>query len=260
MPTPTTFLHLSDLHLARPGEVIAGVDPWRQARRILERIGHLAIAPAFAVVSGDLSDDGSPESYALVKTLAAELSGGEMPVLLALGNHDDRASFRREVLGEPGDDAAPYCYSRRIDGLRVIVLDSLIPGAEEGEVGAAQLAWLDEELREPAPEGTLLILHHCCRVAGPPRTIARFVLRDAAALEAVVARHAGEMRGVLAGHSHQTNSGGFGGVPYATAPAVLYQLDFFAGPELTPIAASGFNLCQLQDGQLVVHPVVVGDG
>jgi 3',5'-cyclic AMP phosphodiesterase CpdA len=260
LPTHTSFLHLSDLHLARPGEVIAGVDPWRQVRRALARIGQVAIEPAFAVISGDLSDDGSAESYALVKTLADDLSTGGMPVLLALGNHDDRATFRRVVLGEPSDDAAPYCYSRRIDGLRVIVLDTLIPGEEQGEVGAAQLAWLDDELRTPAPEGTLIVLHHCCRVAGPPRTIARFVLRDAAALEAAVARHAGEIRGVLAGHSHQTNSGQLGGVPYATAPAVLYGLDFFAGPELAPVPTSGFNLCQLQDGQLVVHPVYEGDG
>ena len=257
----TTFLHLSDLHLARPGALIAGVDPRARTRRVLARIGRLAIDPAFAVISGDLSDDGCAESYELVKGAAAELAAGGMPVLLALGNHDDRAAFRRVLLGETDGNAAPYCYSRRIDGLRVIVLDTLIPGEEQGEAGAAQLAWLEEALREPAPEGTLLVLHHCGRVAGPPRTIARFVLRDAAALEAVVTRHAGEIRGVLAGHSHQANSGEFGGVPYATAPAVLYQLDFFAGPELKPLPASGFNLCQLQDGQLVVHPVFVsGEG
>jgi hypothetical protein len=63
--------------------------------------------------------------------------------------------------------------------------------------------------------------------------------------------------GVFAGHSHQNNAAPFGGTLHATAPAVLCQLDFFAGEKYEPISGSGFNLCQLEDRQVVVNPVSV---
>jgi len=257
-----TFLHVSDLHLAPPGRLLAGVDPMRQMRSVLARIERLEVAPAFIVVSGDLTDDGSVAGYEVVNEVLTELGGGVTPVLLALGNHDDRATFRRVVLGEErADDQGPYHHSRLIDGLQVIVLDSTIPGEAGGALGAAQLAWLEGELRLPAPRGNLIVLHHPCRLAGPVHHYPAFIVHDAAALEAMVARHHDRVVGVLAGHSHQANSAPFGGTLHATAPAVLCQLDFFAGAEYRPVPGAGFNLCQLDDGGLIVNPVLIeGDG
>ena len=254
-----TFVQLSDLHLAPPGRLIAGVDPMRQMGSVLARIERLEVAPAFIVVSGDLADDGSAESYEVVNDVLTGLGSGVTPVLLALGNHDDRATFCRVVLGENRiDDQGPYCHSQLIDGLRVIVLDSTIPGDVGGALGEAQLAWLEDELRMPAPRGNLIVLHHPCRLAGPAHHYPAFIVRESAALEAIVARHRDRVIGVLAGHSHQANSAPFGGTLHATAPAVLCQLDFFAGDEYTPIPGSGFNLCQTDDGGLIVHPVLLG--
>lgn len=256
------FLQLSDLHLAPPGTLLAGVDPMRQMRSVLARIERLGVSPAFIVVSGDLSDDGSAESYEVINEVLKELGGGVTPILLALGNHDDRATFRRVVLGEERtDDQAPYHHSQLIDGLRVIVLDSSIPGDISGALGAAQLAWLEDELRMPAPRGNLIVLHHPCRLAGPAHPYPEFIVRDAADLEAMVARHQDGVVGVLAGHSHQANSAPFGGTLHATAPAVLCQLDYFAGERYRPVPGGGFNFCQIDDGGLIVHPVLIeGDG
>ncbi|MGH2617555.1 MAG: metallophosphoesterase family protein, partial [Thermomicrobiales bacterium] len=260
MSTPTTFVHLSDLHLAAPGKLVYGIDSLRQAREVLARIARLDVAPAFVVVSGDLSEDGSAASYEMLARLLEDF--GETPVLLALGNHDNRMQFRRVGLGEVGSDGQePYVHSRLSDGLRVIVLDSTIPNETCGALGAAQLAWLEEELQLPAPRGNLIMLHHPCRLAAPARHEPLFILQDAAALEAVVARHRERVRGVLAGHSHQANAAPFGGTLHATAPAVLCQLDFFAGEQFAPVPGGGFNLCQIDDGGLVVNPVLVeGDG
>jgi hypothetical protein len=116
-------------------------------------------------------------------------------------------------------------------------------------------------LQMPAPRGNLIVLHHPCRLAGPVHHYPAFIVREAAALEALVARHRDRVVGVLAGHSHQANSAPFGGTLHATAPAVLVQLDFFAGAEYQPVPGAGFNLCQLDDGGLIVSPVLIeGDG
>jgi len=256
----TTFLHLTDLHLAPPGQLVVGIDPIRQMHRVLARIKHLDVRPAFIVVSGDLTENGSAESYEVVKGALQELGGENMgtTVLLGLGNHDDRATFRQVVLGEEiSDNLEPYCYSQLIDGLRVIMLDSLIPGHPSGSLGATQLAWLQDELQAPAARGNLIVLHHPCRLAGPVHHYPPFILRDAAALEAIVARHRDRVVGVLAGHTHQANSAPFGGTLHATAPAVLRQLDFFAGEHYTTVLGGGFNHCQLNDDGLIVHPVLL---
>ena len=254
MAEPITFLHLSDLHVAPPGQLVHGIDSLKQIRRVIARIRGLAVPPAFVVVSGDLTEDGSAMSYEVLH----QIGDGDTPVLLALGNHDDRATFRRVVLGqEDGEDEQPYCYGQTIDGLRVIVLDSVIPGATAGALGSAQLAWLEEELRSPAPRGTLIVLHHPCRLAGPAHHYPDFIVREAAVLEPLVAHHRDQIAGVLAGHSHQANAAPFAGTLHATAPAVLVQLDFFAGEEYVPVPGSGFNVCQVDETGLVVSPVLL---
>jgi hypothetical protein len=82
------------------------------------------------------------------------------------------------------------------------------------------------------------------------------LLHDVDAFEAVMARH--DILGVLAGHSHQANSARFGGALYTTAPAVLCQLDFPGGDVIVPVQGSGFNLCRIERGKLIVQPVLVG--
>jgi Icc protein len=254
-----TFLQLSDLHLAPPGQLLAGIDPIRQMRSVLARINQLDVTPAFIVISGDLTDNGSAESYEVVNQVLQELGAGTTSIFLALGNHDDRATFRQIVLrAERSDDQSPYHHSQVIDGLRVIVLDSTIPGDVGGALGATQLSWLQAQLDELAPRGNLIVLHHPCRLAGPVRHYPAFILRDAAALEAMVARHQDRIVGVLAGHTHQANSAPFGGTLHATAPAVLRQLDSFAGEQYTTVPGGGFNLCQLDANGLTIHPVLLG--
>src|SRR4051794_20911684 len=117
------FFQISDIHLAPPGECINDVEPITQVRRVLARIRELTCTPSFIIVSGDLSNDGSVASYVEVKKLLPELANPATPVLLALGNHDDRATFRQVVLGQEGkEDRSPYCHSQTVDGVQIVVL------------------------------------------------------------------------------------------------------------------------------------------
>jgi 3',5'-cyclic AMP phosphodiesterase CpdA len=263
-----TFVHLSDVHLGEiEGEVFGGIDPLAQARRVLARIRQLDTPPAFFVISGDLSNDGSAASYDALQALLRDEVDSSIPLLLALGNHDDRASFRRVFANNPdptpdsrfgvpsGSPDSPYNHSSLVAGLRVIVLDSTVPGEDHGYLEPEQLAWLDEQLAQPGPRGSLIVLHHCCRLASSSFDVTAFGLRNAADFEAVVARH--PVLGVLAGHSHQANTAPFAGTLHITAPSTLCQLDFFAGPEFQPLPGAGFNLCQVEDGQLIVSPVLL---
>ena len=76
-----------------------------------------------------------------------------------MGNHDNRAELRRLLLDE-APSMAPLDRVSMIDGLRIITLDTSVPGHHYGEITAAQLDWLADELATPAPDGTILALHH----------------------------------------------------------------------------------------------------
>ena len=75
------------------------------------------------------------------------------------GNHDERPALRRTLLDlEPTEQPVTGVWD--LDGLRLVALDSTVPGWHHGDLDAAQLAWLGEVLSTPAPLGTILALHH----------------------------------------------------------------------------------------------------
>src|SRR5262249_44038287 len=143
---------LSDIHIPAPGEKsYNGVDAVQNLRRVLGSVRELEVRPSFFVISGDLTAWGQPDEYRHLKSLLPEFDEFSVPVLLCLGNEDQRPHFRHILLGESEapDNAQPYFYSQVIDGLKVIVLDSSIPGEVGGDLDERQLAWLDEELANP---------------------------------------------------------------------------------------------------------------
>ena len=69
----TAILHISDTHIVPDGALVSGrLDTADALARLVERISGIRdqIGPVDALlVSGDLSDDGSAESYARFKAL-----------------------------------------------------------------------------------------------------------------------------------------------------------------------------------------------
>ncbi len=192
-----TFVQLSDTHfLADDGEVL-GVRPVAQLARVLARIVALPTPPRFVLHTGDLIHDSGVAGYAHLRRALAPLG---LPLVAALGNHDARAAFREGFLGEAGGDERRYWQARDFDGLRVIALDSLMPGEIGGQLGREQLLWLANVLHQQAPHGVIVALHHPVALASFPY-LADGLPHDAPALAAILAPHP-PLLGVLAGHCH----------------------------------------------------------
>ncbi len=159
---PVTFVHLTDLHLQSPEkEAELGADaPSARLRSVLGQVGALDPRPAFIAISGDLTDHGDQASYRLLMEC---LSQTDIPVLLALGNHDNRAAFRAVFDPAATRSDAPWCHDARIGGLHVIVLDTLHPGLSEGRLSADALAFFDEAVTRHPQCPKIVMMHH------PPR-------------------------------------------------------------------------------------------
>jgi 3',5'-cyclic-AMP phosphodiesterase len=251
-----TFVQLSDTHiLPSPEARLFGLDPSAGLRAVLARIRALAVRPRFFLITGDLSNGGEPESYLRLREHLAEMDDFGVPVLLGLGNHDARVPFRRVVLGDEGasDESEPYFYSRTVDGLRVLMLDSRIPGEAEGALGRPQLDWLDGQLAAQT-DADLVVVHHPVLPRGVPR-LTDYLLRDRAELGEVIAGR--RVLALLSGHSHVNTVGPFAGTVALTATSTAFLLDSSIPEGGLVLDGGGFNLCTLRDGRLLVNPIVV---
>lgn len=251
------LLHLSDTHLRAGGAPLYDiVDSEAYLARAVEAIGASGIRPHALVFTGDLADFGEADAYERVRRLVeplAERLGTR--VIWVMGNHDDRVAFRAELLpGDAADATAPVDRVDEIDGLRIVTLDTSVPGAHHGEVTAAQLEWLTEVLATPAPLGTILAMHH------PPvpsvlDLAASVELRDQRSLAAVL--RGTDVRAILAGHLHYSTFATFAGIPVSVASATCYTQDLMVpvGGTRPQDAAQGFNTVHVYD-DTVVHSVV----
>lgn len=247
------LIQLTDLHIREPGRLAYGrLDTAPYLRTAVQSLLRLRQPPQAVVITGDLTDFGRAAEYEHLAELLAPL---DMPVYLIPGNHDDRDQLRRSFpahawLGEAGGFIQ---YAVDVGSLRLVCLDTCEPGKSHGTLDTPRLQWLEHTLEAGKNRPTVIAMHH------PPfRTLIGHMddiglLKGAAELEAIVARHPNVER-VICGHLHRAIDVRFGGTIACTAPAPAHQVVL----DLDSQAASrwvleppGFRVLAL-DGQRVV--------
>ena len=223
MPNPTHVLaHLSDTHFLDGGAPLHGsVDTVGHLRRALDRLIESEYEVDAIIHTGDIADLGELDAYRRVRELVepvAERLG--CPVVWVAGNHDSRGPLREGLLGA-APSTEPVDSVLEVRGLRIVALDTSIPGKGHGELEPGQLEWLRDVLAKPAEHGTVLAMHH------PPvpttvRVLEPFQLRGSDALAEVLA--GSDVRAVLSGHLHYAVHGSLGGIPVTVAPATSYTV------------------------------------
>jgi 3',5'-cyclic-AMP phosphodiesterase len=179
--------------------------------------------PDMLVISGDLTDYGDAESY---QRLAHAIESCAFPVYLGLGNHDLRDTFSAQFPQFPTVSGFVQ-YVVNLDGLRLIMLDTLEIGRHAGAFCDLRANWLRDRLAEAPNVPTIIIMHH------PPIEVGiEWMTTDAA--EPWVARFANviddfdNIKGIWCGHIHRPISANWRGkmitVCASTAPQVVLDL------------------------------------
>lgn len=239
----TRILHLSDPHLTREGGRDAdGVDAAASLDRILDAVRHVPGVDV-VLVTGDIADDGSPEACAAVRDRVGGFAAERgIPHIYTTGNHDTRGAFAA-VFGSGHLDAegrdvgvmgTGVGHERtavsHVGGLRVVTLDSLVPGEVHGALSPMQLAWLRDLLAEPAEAGTVVALHHPPIAPATSPLLPTVNLRDAEALGEVIAGT--DTLAVLCGHFHLQLSALWHGIPVWVTPGIVTRIDLSTPPHL----------------------------
>lgn len=250
-PVPVPFLvaQISDPHIGADWD---GEDPLPGLRQVVEAVAGLPNRPDAVLLSGDLSDHGSPAGYAAVQEMLEPIGA---PVHAIPGNHDDRAALRA-AFGLPGRDADPVQWAADLGPLRLVGLDTTIPGSDGGALDTERLQWLDAELARGPDQPTLLAMHHPPIATGMlPWDAIGLPPDDRSALARVLDGHA-QVRRVVAGHLHQTLTASIAGRPVLTIPSTYVQarLNFNAAEiDLAPGEPRGFALHALVGREIVSY-------
>jgi len=188
---------LSDTHV--PADRVnghRGMSPWENFRAAAAQVA--SARPEGVVICGDVARlEGRVEDYQELKALLAPVAAVS-PVYVALGNHDDRVSFRKVFADTPGAHApvdGRHVTVIEHEAVRVVVLDSLLYVNEvAGLLGKAQRAWLESWLPTVADRPAVLFVHH-------PPTQEDGDLLDGDRLLALAAanRH---VKAIFHGHAH----------------------------------------------------------
>jgi 3',5'-cyclic AMP phosphodiesterase CpdA len=250
---------ISDLHFLPKGALAFGrVDVAGCLERAIDHLLALQPRPDAVLITGDLTNDGDAAVWTELRATLARL---EAPIFPLPGNHDER-ELMRAAFADLGLFRAggPLCFATDLGPLRLIGLDSLIPGDPAGRLGPEQLAWLDARLGEQPGKPALVALHHPPFRTGIDHMDA-MRLEDGDALAAVIGRHV-QVERVLCGHVHRSVQRRFAGTIAQIAPGTAHavQLTLAGAPSRWILEPPGVLLHEWRDGQgLVSHLDFIGD-
>ena len=254
------LVQLTDLHI-RP----VGMAAYRTAEtnmlseRAMRAVARLKMRPDALVISGDLTDNGLPEEYQLLADLLRRYI--KIPVYLIPGNHDRREVLKTELSHLPGlTDAAHFAhYAVDSHDVRLVMLDTVIPGSGAGELCAERLAWLDATLAAEPGKPTIVVMHHPPFATGIAH-MDSIALRNQDEFASVIARHH-QVKRILCGHVHRPINAPVAHAIASICPSVAHQVEFTIGddPGAWNLEPAAFQLHASVGAGIVSHTVYVED-
>ncbi|MGA7933837.1 MAG: 3',5'-cyclic-AMP phosphodiesterase [Kovacikia sp.] len=234
--SPLRVVQITDIHLfADSNQRLLGLPTTESFQVVLNQIAALDPRADLLLLTGDLSQDGEPESYKLLQSLLNPLG---IPTYWLPGNHDCLSAME-PILTCPVISPQK---SFRLGGWHFLLLNSQVPGCVHGCLSANSLEWLEQELGTLAKCPTIVGLHHPPFIIGS-NWLDGSTLQNSQDLFAVLDRHP-QVQLVLFGHIHQEYSHQRQGIQYLGTPSTCIQFE----PH-----SSDFALAQERPGFRLLH-------
>jgi Icc protein len=215
---------ITDIHLGFEPDNPEEANRQRLDRVLSELIGGRN-RPELMLATGDLVDRGDLDSY---RRVAEALRQCPFPVYPCMGNHDDRANFASVFPQVPiVSGFVQYCIA--LEGLRIIILDTLEVGRHGGGFCEIRAAWLKARLAEHRDTPTMIVMHHPPLDTGidwmDPRPDQPWIGRFTAAISG----HR-QIQAIWCGHLHRTIVAPWNGITVSVCPATAAELSLDLNP------------------------------
>lgn len=241
--------HLTDLHVRRDyrGTMFEttydmAISPTAYLELGLRRA--VRERPDVLVLTGDLIHEGTSEDYEFLRALIEREMPG-VPVIPVLGNHDNKAEFYRGWRGE--DREGRFNDVAEVGGYRFVVLDTSTEGEADGSIDADQAAWLFDELKTPAENGTILLGHHPFRseqawfACNLPEGFLDRIRRS-------------DVIAYLCGHAHYLEARSMGWFMQVTGESFDYGVETLVSrTEVVWTETRAFNTCWVEGRDIATH-------
>jgi 3',5'-cyclic-AMP phosphodiesterase len=211
------ILQLTDFHLFGDKEKkIVGMNPNTSLEKVFA-IVKKDIAkqkPDLVVISGDLSQDNSVESYEIAKE---KCSIFECPIAVIMGNHDNPSGLQKVF--------STHCEKIfDFSTWRILFLNSHWPGHVAGILDQQEITFLNQELEKNKEKPTMIVLHHHV-VPVASLWLDSLALKNVDAFFETINKFQ-NVKIVLCGHVHQESAIKYNEADFITSPSTSLQ---FAG-------------------------------
>lgn len=208
-------LQITDPHLfaSADGELL-GVRTTTSLHAVLALARSDGLAPDVVLATGDVSQDGSPESYQRFRHIVAEYFAA--PVYWLAGNHDLTAPMQAaSVTGNAGNRSVAF------GDWQLLLLDSHADDVVEGRLADSELAFLRDAIATHAQRHILVAVHHPPVPVGSAWIDTQMIANASAFWDIV--DQADSVRAVIFGHVHQNYARNHGGVRVLGTPSTCFQ-------------------------------------
>lgn len=234
---PISIAQITDIHLlASESQRLQGISTTESFLAVMKRLEELRPELDLLLMTGDLSDDGTPESY---ENLQHYLNSLQIATYWLPGNHD--CAIAMDKILNLGMVSRRKSFQR--GNWNFILLNSSVTDCVYGYLSATTLDWLDSELKMLPNNPTLIALHH------PPLSvnsawINRSCLQNSQELFAVIDCYP-QVKLVLFGHIHQEFRRQRHNVHYLGSPSTCYQFQSQSTTFAINQELPGFRLLKL---------------
>lgn len=233
------ILHLSDLHICSSADaIIHGVNPYENLQRAINKIKAIEQEIDLCVITGDISNDGTEESYELADMALSILP---FPIYVTNGNHDSYRNLIRH-----SHKKLRFQRQVTIHGIDFLFLNSV--GIADDGSNRSRGSLSNDELKQVMitlgqNHPTIILMHHPAIETGS--WLDRRILENRQSFINIVAS-SHKVIAVLSGHNHYSSNKAIGSCLYCTASSISTSFD----KSLEPFEEAfnpGFNILKITD-------------
>ena len=206
---------LTDLHLFADEEgCLLGVRTADSFTAVMDDVENSGFDPDIYLVTGDVSQDYSAESYARYAEMTKRL---KKPIFTLPGNHDD-GPLMYKIFPDLGLSSARQIFCGR---WQIVMLNTQVYSNPCGYLTQEQFAYLHKCLDDHKKLSTLVCLHHNTYKVGSA-WLDQHCLKNGDELSALLKNHP-NAKCVLCGHVHQETDMTDAHVRYLSTPSTSIQ-------------------------------------
>ncbi|MGU3575238.1 phosphodiesterase [Brucellaceae bacterium C25G] len=257
----TRIIQLSDPHIVVEGTLCYGVvDTGLALKKAVATINRnlpLWGTVDMVIVTGDLTDFGTPEEYARFRSIMADLP---LPVRVVPGNHDLRENMRAAFADQDWmPKSGGINWSADFDDFGLVCLDTLVEGHHHGELQSDAIELLAKALKSFGNKPVMIGMHHPPFSTGIiPMDVNN--LRESVELSKIIDNHPAEVR-LVCGHVHRSVTRQFGHAIGLIAPGTSHTVTLdqrVENPHTLSLEPGAFMMHEWREGGIVSH-IIAGD-